>query len=280
MNPTLPYGTWPSPISAASVAAQSLRLSAVTIDGDDIYWLEGRPAEGGRNVLVRRTPDGATCDVTPAPFNVRTRVHEYGGGAYLVDRGTVWFSNFADQRLYRLDAGQVAPEALTPEGAWFYADVCFDRARRRLIAVREDHTVAGQEAVTTLVAIDAGGQARILAQGRDFYSTPRISPDGSALVWICWDHPQMPWDGTELWVARFDDAGDLRAPARVAGGPKESIYQPGWSPDGAIVFASDRSGWWQLYRADTPQATLRPLLATAPAESEFGRPQWTFGTVT
>ena len=200
MTPSLPYGTWPSPISAASVAAQSLRLSALALDGDDIYWLEGRPAEGGRNVLVRRTPDGATSDVTPAPFNVRTRVHEYGGGAYLVDRGVVWFSNFADQRLYRLERGATAPQALTPEGAWFYADFCFDRARQRLIAVREDHTVEGKEAVTALVAIAADGRTRVLAHGRDFYSTPRISPDGSALAWICWDHPQMPWDGTELWV--------------------------------------------------------------------------------
>ena len=155
MNPSLPYGTWPSPISAASVAAQSLRLSALALDGDDIYWLEGRPAEGGRNVLVRRTPDGATSDVTPAPFNVRTRVHEYGGGAYLVDRGVVWFSNFADQRLYRLDSGTPAPQALTPEGAWFYADFSFDRARQRLIAVREDHTVEDKEAVTALVAVAA-----------------------------------------------------------------------------------------------------------------------------
>jgi dipeptidyl aminopeptidase/acylaminoacyl peptidase len=262
----------------------------VALDGDDIYWLEGRPAEGGRNVLVRRTPDGAIADVTPPPFNVRTRVHEYGGGAYLVDRGVVWFSNFADQRVYRLDSGTTAPQALTREGAWFYADFSFDRARQRLIAVREDHTsafakasagqVEGKEAVTALVAIAADGGTRVLAQGRDFYSTPRISPDGSALAWICWDHPHMPWDGTELWVARFDDAGDLTAPMRLAGGPKESIYQPGWSPDGAIVFASDRTGWWRFYRADTPQAAIRPLLADAPTDSEFGRPQWTFGTAT
>ena len=280
MNPSLPYGTWPSPISAASVAAQSLRLSAVTIDGDDLYWLEGRPAEGGRNVLVRRTQGGAAVDVTPLPFNVRTRVHEYGGGAYLVDRGVVWFSNFADQRLYRLDPGTTAPQVLTPEGAWFYADFCFDRARQRLIAVREDHTVEGREAVTTLVAIAGDGRVDVLAAGRDFYSTPRVSPDGSALTWLCWDHPQMPWDGTELWVARFDDEGTLAAPERIAGGPTESIYQPGWSPDGAIVFASDQTGWWQLYRVDTPQAPPRPLLAAAPEDSEFGRPQWTFGTAT
>jgi dipeptidyl aminopeptidase/acylaminoacyl peptidase len=300
-----PYGTWPSPISAEAVAAQSLRLGTPALDGDDPYWLEGRPAEGGRSVLVRRTPDGDTRDVTPPPFNVRTRVHEYGGGAYLVDRGAVWFVNFADQRIYRLDSSTGVPKALTPEGACFYADFCYDRARQRLIAVREDHTLASSagpsgpashvDPVTTLVAIAADGQATILVQGRDFYSTPRVSPDGSMLAWICWDHPQMPWDGTELWVARFDEDGALTSPMRVAGGPAESIYQPGWSPDGALVFASDRTGWWQLYQLSFPctaggtagadgqhalQEAIRPLLAAPPPESEFGRPQWIFGTST
>jgi dipeptidyl aminopeptidase/acylaminoacyl peptidase len=314
-----PYGTWPSPITAASVAAQSVRLSSVTLDGEDIYWLEGRPSEGGRSVLVRRRADGVIEDVTPPPFNVRTRVHEYGGGAYLVDRGTVWFSNFADQRVYTVGRGQKAPpqsgpkgpalQALTPEGAWFYADFCRDRVRQRVIAVREDHTDTSREAVTTLVAISDAGNVSVIASGRDFYASPRLSPDGTRLAWLCWDHPQMPWDGAELWVADVSADGTLSGASHVAGSAQESAFQPGWLADGSLIVASDRTGWWQLYRvmpgptavalralARTPDpwrrwkgpglhvgagfsrhVTPRPLLHQAPEGSEFGRPLWVFG---
>ena len=312
MSIDLPFGTWPSPITAEAVAAQSVRLSSVAIDGDDIYWLEGRPSEGGRNVLVRRRMDGTIEDVTPSPFNVRTRVHEYGGGAFLVDRGTVWFSNFADQRVYRMDvtgapgpggpglplseglkadptAAGRGPQALTPAGEWFYADFCADRSRRRIIAVREDHTVPDREAITTLVGIAEDGRTQLLTGGRDFYSTPRVSSDGTQLAWLCWDHPQMPWDGTELWVASLAADGSLTDARCVAGGPTESIYQPGWRSDGSLVYASDRTGWWQLcqidrqasadrrVQGDPAYSTGRPLLSNAPARSEFGRPQWVFG---
>src|SRR5688500_1907827 len=171
-----PYGTWASPLSAAAVATGGLRLGVVTLDGDDIYWLEGRPAEGGRYALVRRTPDGKTADVTPADINVRTRVHEYGGDAYLVAGGIVYCSNFADQRIYRLAPGQ-PPQPVTPEGARFYADFALDARRQRLICIREDHTVPDAEAVTTLVSIPIGRAAtsagEIIASGYDFYSTPR-----------------------------------------------------------------------------------------------------------
>ena len=279
---TAAFGTWESPITARVVAAQGLRLGFVAVDGDDIYWLEGRPQEGGRNVLVRRTPDGQTRDVVPAPFNVRTRVHEYGGGAYIVAEGSAYFSNFSDQRVYRASPGDT-PDAITPEGPWFYADFTFDRRRQRLICVREDHGVEGREAVTTLVSIPAGGSTRqaqphhavVLASGHDFYSTPRLNPDGSMLSWICWRHPNMPWDGTELWVADVGDTG-LSNARRVAGGPTESIYQPGWSPDGTLYYVSDRSGFWQIYRAS---GSSDPLVSRDPAVAgaEFGRPQWLFG---
>jgi dipeptidyl aminopeptidase/acylaminoacyl peptidase len=284
-----PFATWPSPISATAVAAQSLRLSTVALDADTVYWLEGRPSEGGRNVLVRRHADGAIEDVTPMPFNVRTRVHEYGGGAFLVDRGTVWFSNFADQRVHVVSMpGPDGPalRALTPPGDWFYADFCRDRTRARVIAVREDHTTPEREAITTLVAIGDEGDVRVIASGHDFYASPRLSPDGTQLAWLCWDHPQMPWDGTELWVADLDPDGTLARPVRVAGGPEESIFQPGWLADGSLVFASDRTGWWQLYhtnvrrrlQGNTAGFETRALLAEPPARSEFGRPLWTFGT--
>src|SRR5690348_8924965 len=275
-----PYGTWPSPIDARLVAAQGLRLSAVSVDGADIYWVEGRPSEGGRNVLVRRRSDRTLEDVTPAPFNVRTRVHEYGGGAYLVDGGDVFFSNFSDQRLYRMRVGD-APAALTPEGHWFYADAVIDRRRGRLICVREDHTIAGREAVSALVTVPLHGAASpgtAIASGYDFYSTPRLSPDGARLSWICWRHPQMPWDGTELWVADAAADGALHGATRIAGGVSESIYQPGWSRDGVLYFASDRDGWWRLYR--WTGTCVEPVLGAPPADAEFGRPQWVFGTAT
>ena len=273
------FGTWPSPITAQAVAAQGIRLSYVAIDGDDIYWIEGRPQDGGRNVLVRRRADGRIDDVTPADFNVRTRVHEYGGGAYVVSEGIVYASNFADQRLYRIDAtgANQPPAPITPPGRWFYADATFDRRHHRLIAIREDHSDPDREPINTLVSIPIGGApsaGEVIASGFDFYSTPRLSPDGSQLAWLAWRHPQMPWDGTELWLADVTGAGALDRQRRVAGGPAESIYQSGWTPDGQLYFVSDRDGWWKLYRSED----ARPVMASVPPGAEFGRPQWIFGT--
>jgi dipeptidyl aminopeptidase/acylaminoacyl peptidase len=283
------YGTWPSSIAASVVAAQGLRLSGVAIDGDDIYWIEGRPAEGGRNVLVRRTADGAIADVVPAGFNVRTRVHEYGGGAFVVAGGDAYFANFADQRLYRVpvaSSGAAAPVPITPPGQCFYADPVVDAARRRIVCVREDHTQPG-EPVNSLVSIPldrdpaaAGHAGDVIASGYDFYSTPRLSPDGCRLAWLAWRHPQMPWDGTELWVANVTDTGGLTGEMLVAGGEAESIYQPGWSPDGTLYFVADRGGWWQIERSDSSGGASRPILSDPPARAEFGRPQWVFGTAT
>ncbi len=273
------FGTWPSPITADVVASQGIRLSSVVIDGEDIYWIEGRPQESGRNVLVRRRTDGSIEDVTPADFNVRTRVHEYGGGACIVSGGVIYASNFADQRIYRLDsAGSHKPIPLTPDGRWFYADATLDERRRRLIAVREDHSDPNREPVNTLVSISIDGPAsagEVIASGFDFYSTPRLSPDASRLAWLAWRHPQMPWDGTELWVADITEQGTLVDATRVAGGDAESIYQPGWTPDGQLYFVSDRDGWWKLYRLDKASSVV---VANAPPGAEFGRPQWVFGT--
>jgi dipeptidyl aminopeptidase/acylaminoacyl peptidase len=273
-----------SPLGAATVAAAGLRLSAVAVDGDNIYWLEGRPTEGGRNALVMRGADGRIEDVTPRDTNVRTRVHEYGGGAYTVADGVVYFANFQDQRVYRTAAGAqgpgIAPVPVTPEGQCFYADLRIDRQRQQLICVREDHTRAG-EPINTLVRIPLTGEptpGEILAEGYDFYATPRLSPDGARLAWIAWRHPQMPWDGTDLWVADVTPEGTLANARQIAGSKTESIYQPGWSPDGVLYFVSDLDGWWKLYRArgDSMEAVVR----NPPAAAEFGRPQWVFGTAT
>jgi len=281
-----PYGSWPSPISAQIVAAEGLRLGSVAVDRDDVYWVEGRPNEGGRNVLVCRRADGSTIDLTPTGFNVRTRVHEYGGGAYIVVDGEIFLSNFSDQRIYRCRAPerQDAPSemrAVTPQGRFFYADATFDSRRRRLIGVREDHTKPDREAVTTLVTIPVDGPEHagdVIASGYDFYSTPRLSPDGSTLAWLAWRHPQMPWDGTELWTARVTSSGALENAVLVAGGPSESIYQPGWSPDSTLYFTSDRTGWWMLYRSNGP--TVEAVIRNPSTDAEFGRPQWVFGTAT
>jgi dipeptidyl aminopeptidase/acylaminoacyl peptidase len=292
MSPTIaPYGTWQSPLTAARVTAGSLRFDHLVLDGDDLYWLEGRASEAGRNVIVRRTPDGRTADVTPEGFNVRSRVHEYGGAAYTVHQGTIYFSNFADQRVYRQAAG-AAPEAITAAGC-FYADYRFDARRNRLIGVREDHTRGDAEPLNTIVAIpilsNAGGSQDpplpvedVLVHGADFYSDPILSPDGTQLAWLQWNHPNMPWDGTELWVGEMDPAGSLGARIKVAGANDESIFQPEWSPDGRLYFVSDRTGWWNLYRAGgpTPAATWDRIEALLPMPAEFGKPQWTLSMTT
>jgi dipeptidyl aminopeptidase/acylaminoacyl peptidase len=271
-----PYGTWSSPVTARLVAGSAVRLGSVTLDHDDIYWVEGRPDEGGRHVIVRRTPDGQIADATPTGTNVRTRVHEYGGAAYLVSRGVLYYSEFADQRLYKLVPGGT-PEAMTPAGDWFYADASIDAARGRIVCVREDHTAAG-EAVSTLVSLPLEGPqtaGQIIVSGNDFYAAPRVSPDGSQLAWLTWRHPQMPWDGTELWVADVAADGTLGRSVRIAGSDTESIFQPEWSPDGTLYFVSDRTGWWNLYRA------IGGLVeAIHPMSADFGRPQWQIGART
>jgi dipeptidyl aminopeptidase/acylaminoacyl peptidase len=268
---TAPYGSWKSPITSDLIVAGTVGLGQVMLDGEDVYWVESRPAEKGRSVIVRRTPDGETTDVTPAPFNVRTRVHEYGGGAYFVSEGVVYFSNFADQRLYRQRVGE-QPAPLTPEAAMRYADAVIDRARNRLVCVREDHTTGAREPVNTLAAVSLdSGESQPLVSGSDFYSSPRLSPDGNQLAWLCWNHPNMPWDGTELWVADVNGDGSLSNQIKVAGGESESIFQPEWSPSGTLYFVSDRTNWWNFYRWREGNVE-----AACPMEAEFGLPQWVF----
>ena len=269
-----PYGSWKSPITADRLAQGSVGLGQIAIDAGDVYWSESRPAEGGRQVIVRFR-DGATQDMTPAGFNARTRVHEYGGGAFTIADGIIYFSNDSDQRLYRQAPG-AAPAAITPDVPRRYADIIVDRWRRRLIGVCEDHA-AGVEPVNTLVSIDLTErhEIRTLAAGNDFYASPRLSPDGSRLAWLSWNHPDMPWDGCELWLADVGARGMLDSPRRIAGGRDESLFQPAFAPDGTLYFVSDRSGWWNLYRWIDGR-----IEALAPMPAEFGLPQWTFGMST
>ena len=266
-----PYGSWKSPITTSLIVSGAVGLGQIALDGDDVYWVEMRPSEGGRMVIVRRRGDGAAEDVTPSPYSVRTRVHEYGGGAFLATGGVIYFANFADQRLYRQAFGG-EPTAITPEAPLRYADGVFDAGRGRIICVREDHAGEG-EPVNAIVAVDAEGATPqgTLFDGSDFCAAPRLSPDGKSLAWLAWNHPNMPWDGTMLLVANVGADGRLSETQTVVGGLEESVLQPLWSPDGELHFVSDRNGWWNLYR--WRNGVVQPVLEM---EAEFARPQWVF----
>ena len=273
-NPIIaPYGSWKSPITAEAVAAGEVGLEQIRLDGGDVYWIERRSNEGGRKVIVRRSADGQLADVTPVGFNARTRVHEYGGGDYVVSGGTIIFSNFLDQRFYLQRPGS-HPRPLTPAAELRYADGVIDRGRNLLFCVREDHRGHG-DAINTLVRIDLTTEnaGKILISGNNFYSSPRLSPDNSRLAWLTWNHPNMPWDGTELWLGKLTVDGSIDEPVRVAGSMNESIFQPEWSPDGGLYFISDRSGWWNIYR--WRNKTVEPLCLK---DAEFGQPQWVFSS--
>ena len=275
--PTIaPFGSWKSPISAEMTARGAVGVGSIRLDGERVYWVESRPDEGGRNVIVRRDPGGETRDVIPPPYSARTRVHEYGGLCFWVaDGGAVFFSNYSDQRVYRIADGEPAAP-ITPPGADLrYADGMIDARRNRIVCVREDHRGEG-EAVNAIVALDldAGGEGDVLVAGSDFYAYPAVSPDGTAMAWLSWNHPNMPWDETELWTADVRADGTLGAAVKVAGARGESVFQPEWSPDGVLYFVSDRTGWWNLYR-------LRGgVEALAPMRAEFGSPMWTLGART
>jgi len=269
-----PYGAWPSPLSIDLLTAGAVGLSSPAFDGaaDRAWWLEGRPEEGGIQVLVRWREGGGTTDVSPPGFNVRTRAHEYGGAPVLVAGDLVVASEFATGRLHRILPGRTS-EPLTPDGPYRYADLVLDRERARLIGVREDHSGPG-EAVNTLVTVGlVDGSVDVLVEGADFYAAPQLSPDGGSLAWLEWRHPNMPWDGTELWVARVRDDGTLAERTRVAGSASDWISQPSWSPEGVLHFVAEPEGWMNLHR----WRDGRVERVSAPVEAEFAGPDWVFG---
>lgn len=293
----LAHGSWPSPISAERIGAGASPLSTPMIDGDDVYWLQGQATEGGRLALMRAGASGAPEVLTPAPLNLRSRVHEYGGGACAVRDGVAIFCNAADQRVFRLDVARDAEakaEAvpITLASPQRYADFQFDPLRARVYAVQEDHSTAGAEPRNTLVALALDGAAEPLPlhSGFDFYAAPRPSPDGRQLAWLCWRHPDMPWCGTELWCADVLEYGGLSRARRLAGGRGEALCQPRWSPEGRLYVVSDRSEWWNLYRVDVEagvhavdgdaanaDAAVDRLHAVCPQCAECGQPMWVFG---
>ncbi len=271
-----PYGSWKSAIDADLLVQGSVRLSEASLVDGRAYWLESRPTEKGRSVLVQFCPKQGRRDVIPAPLSIRSKAHEYGGASYLVCGDTVYFVLADDQRIYRMPLEKALPEAISPEGDFRYADFCLDSRRNRLLCVQEDYSAEG-EARARIVAIDLqdplGSAPDIIAEGADFYSNPALSPNGRQLCYLRWYHPNMPWDSTELCLAQLSDDGAIDNVTVVAGGREESIFQPQWSPEGELFYVSDRSDWWNIYRLGEEA----PLWATA---AEFATPQWVFGMST
>lgn len=260
-----PFGSWRSPITAEVVGGKSLALQEVAFDGDDLLWTEIRPAEKGRAALVRRR-GGRIDDLLPAPFDARTRVYEYGGGAFLALPGRIVFSSYADGRLWEAREG-AAPRPLTPEGERKHSDLSPLAGGRAAIAIVEE----GRRHFLGRVDLERGGAAVPVVEGRDFYFSPRVSPDGTRLAWIEWSHPDMPWDGTELFVGTIDARGEIRDRRKIAGSRTESVCEPRWSPDGRLAFATDRSGWWNLWMETAP-GRVEPLAAR---DAEFAQAPWT-----
>jgi dipeptidyl aminopeptidase/acylaminoacyl peptidase len=271
------HGNWPSPISSQRVAAGALRLSQPRLDAGLVYWLEGRPTEAGRQIVMRARPGAAGADeVTPEKVNVRSVVHEYGGGDYCVSGGRVYYADLGDQCI-RGDDGR----AISSGGAR-HADMVVSPDGRWLVAV-EERAREGSESENRLVAFALGAgssgptEGGAFAGGHDFVSSPCFSPDGRRLAFLAWEHPNMPWDGTCLFEVAWGSDGPAGTPCQVAGGDSESVFQPRYSPSGVLSFVSDRSGWWNLYQQDDSRGGARPLCERA---AEFGRPQWVFGMST
>ncbi|MPV37302.1 alpha/beta hydrolase family protein [Georgenia subflava] len=301
----LPCGTWPSPVLAQTLTERAVSLSLPQIDGAHVYWLEGRPEEGGRTALVCRSADGEPADVVAtmpdgSPADVRSRVHEYGGAAYTVLAGTVVFSHGGDGRLYRLETGRGGgrhagppsdpePVGLTPEAQWRFADPVIDVTRGVVYAVREDHSSAadGGEPVNELVSVPLDGSAAddvsrvtALVTGHDFVTSPVLNEDATRLAWITWEHPHMPWTSSRLHVGALTTEGTLADEEVIAGGDGVSVAQPVWTPGGDLLHVDDSSGWWNLYRTEGvgPGRDGPPRSRDLhPSEMEFTPPQWRLG---
>jgi dipeptidyl aminopeptidase/acylaminoacyl peptidase len=274
-----PYGSWQSPITADEIVADSIGIGSIVVDGTDIYWLESRPQEGGRSTIVRRSADGRITDITPPEYNVRTFVHEYGGAPYTVMGGQVYFSNSSDGCLYsqNLHEDRLRVRQLTFDKTKRYADCIVDTRRQQLICVQEEHDSSAHEPLNTIVSISLSNPKaiRVLVGGCDFYAAPRLTPDGTKLAWLSWNHPNLPWDGTNLQVATLMGKGELSQPNLIAGGANEAIFQPQWSSNDTLYFISDRTGWGNLYRWH--HGTVEDICHL---DAEFSLPQWVFGMST
>lgn len=283
-----PYGSWKSPIDSTLIVSNMVRMGKVCLDGGDLFWLETRPEESGRDMICSMREDKCLQDITPQPFNSRTRVHEFGGGGFAAASGLIFFSNLLDQRVYVQEKGKdgqfQVPRPLTPEPAapgkhLRFADLALDKKRARLIAVQEDHRETDQDSPAAIVSIELTGESSsaplCLTSGADFYTSPRVSQDGSKLAWLQWNHPDMPWYQTELWIADITDDGTLENKQMIAGDANNAITQPEWSPDGLLYFCSDRTGWWNIHRLKDGQ-----IDQVMQADVECGVPHIYFGNTT
>ena len=277
MGKFVPFGAWESPISASEIAAGGTSLQALSASGDSVYLIESRPSEMGRQVLLRLPSRGDFSECTPSNFNTRTRVHEYGGGDYWVHEGVIFAVSFSDQRVYRIDDEESEPVAITPRSeianSLRYANGTVSSDGSTIYCVQENH-LDPEHILNQIVCFPSDGSIdpRVIFSGTDFVSSPKISPDGLTLTWLSWDHPNMPWDGTQLHMAQINSDGGLSNRKLIAGGSEESITQPTWSPDGVLHFISDRSGWWNLYFFENEEITRLVEL-----DADFAGPDWQFG---
>ena len=267
-----PYGSWRTPFTSQTLVERMVRISDVKLDNDEVFWVEMRPEEEGRCAIMHRDRRGKNHNLISKPFSARTLVHEMGGAPYGIEDRDVLFVNMADQRLHVSSRGKTSP--VLPPNKCRYADFTFRPESRQVVAVREDHSVPNSEAINCLVLLDLAwiGTEVVLASGYDFYSSPALSPDGSKVAWLCWNHPHMPWDETELWVADLDDEGSPENSRCLIFQTGVSLCQPRWSPTGVLHVISDETGWWNLYAVT--EEGQSPL---CPQSKEFGEPQWVLG---
>ena len=269
------YGSWTSPITPSLISQSAKTLGQICLDGSDIYWTESIPSDGGRIAIMKCDENHDYSLITPSPFNVRSTVHEYGGGSYTVSDETIYFSNYTDQQIYKHTQGS-QPYRLTNTPTSRYSDYTVDRFRNCLISVTEEHLEDSPEPINTISMVDVNtGIVRPIVYGSDFYSNPRLNPSGTLLAWLSWNHPNMPWDGNQLWVATINTDGTLGQKQMLSLGESDSIYQPEWSQDGSLFFVSDRTGWWNIHKWDGSTT-----INLTPIQAEFGKPQWVFGSAT